>query len=48
MENCAYEIREAEVLMRQAGIRFLDATAKSIEELPSTILHDANLTRHVF
>lgn len=48
LDNCAYEIREAEILMRQAGIRFLDATAKSIEELASTILHDANLTRHVF
>jgi regulator of PEP synthase PpsR (kinase-PPPase family) len=48
LDNCAYEVREAEILMRQAGIRFLDATAKSIEELASTILHDANLTRHVF
>lgn len=48
LDNCAYEVREAEALMRQAAIRFLDATAKSIEELASTILHDANLTRHVF
>ncbi len=48
LENCAFEVREAEVLMRQSAIRFLDATAKSIEELASTILHDANLARHVF
>jgi [pyruvate, water dikinase]-phosphate phosphotransferase / [pyruvate, water dikinase] kinase len=48
LDNCSYEVREAEALMRQAGIRFLDATAKSIEELASTILHDANLTRHIF
>jgi regulator of PEP synthase PpsR (kinase-PPPase family) len=48
LENCTYEVHEAEVLMRTAAIKYLDATAKSIEELASTILHDANLTRHVF
>ncbi|HEX4985150.1 MAG TPA: pyruvate, water dikinase regulatory protein [Burkholderiales bacterium] len=47
-ENCEYEIREAEVLMRSAGIPILDTTTHSIEELATTILQKANLQRHVF
>ena len=48
LENCEYEIREAEILMRAEGISILDTTTKSIEELATTILQKANLQRHVY
>ncbi|HSF48869.1 MAG TPA: pyruvate, water dikinase regulatory protein [Burkholderiales bacterium] len=46
--NCQREIREAEALMQQENISYLDTTTKSIEELATTILHQANLVRHVY
>ncbi|MDN5936511.1 MAG: kinase/pyrophosphorylase [Nitrosospira sp.] len=48
LENCRYEVREAEALMRQEGILFLDATNKSIEELATAVLHHAKLTRKIY
>ncbi len=48
MENCAFEVREAEALMRQEGIPYLDATSKSVEELATTILHEARLVRRIY
>ena len=48
LENCEFEIREADLLMRQEGISVLDTTTRSIEELATTILQKANLQRHVF
>lgn len=46
--NCAFEVREAEALMRQEGIPYIDATAMSVEEMATTILHQAELKRHIF
>jgi regulator of PEP synthase PpsR (kinase-PPPase family) len=48
LENCEYEVREAEALMRREGIPFLDATSKSVEELATTILHEAKLVRRIY
>jgi regulator of PEP synthase PpsR (kinase-PPPase family) len=48
LENCQYEVREAEALMRQAGIPYLDVTSKSVEELSTTILQAAKLTRRIY
>ena len=48
LENCRYEIREAEYLMQQHAIPMLDTTSKSIEEIATTILHRAKLERHIF
>jgi len=48
LENCEHELREAEKLMRQEGISILDTTSRSIEELATTILQQANLQRHVY
>ena len=48
LANCEFEIREAEMLMRHEGIPFLDATSKSVEELATTILHEAKLVRRVY
>ena len=46
--NCEFEVREAEALMRQEGIPYLDATSKSVEELATTILHEAKLVRRIY
>jgi regulator of PEP synthase PpsR (kinase-PPPase family) len=48
LENCASEVREAEALMRQEGIPYLDATSKSVEELATTILQEARLVRRIY
>ena len=48
LANCEFEIREAEALMRQEGIPYLDATSKSVEELATTIVHQAKLVRRVY
>jgi regulator of PEP synthase PpsR (kinase-PPPase family) len=46
--NCEFEVREAEALMRQEGIPYLDVTTKSVEELATTILQQAKLVRRVY
>jgi regulator of PEP synthase PpsR (kinase-PPPase family) len=38
LDNCRYEVGEAEKLMRREGIRWLSSTHKSIEEIATTIL----------
>ena len=48
LENCRYEIGEAQKLMQREGIRWLDSTTKSIEEIAATIMQDVKLDRHVF
>jgi regulator of PEP synthase PpsR (kinase-PPPase family) len=48
LDNCRYEVREAEQLMQREGIPMLDTTSKSIEEIATTILHRAKLARHIF
>jgi regulator of PEP synthase PpsR (kinase-PPPase family) len=48
LENCRYEVREAEVMMQREGIAVLDTTTKSIEEIATTIMHRARLQRHVY
>jgi len=46
--NCRFEVETAETLMRQAGIQFMDSTTKSIEEIATTIVHEAHLVRRVY
>jgi hypothetical protein len=48
LENCRHEVREAEYLMERASIPMLDTTAKSIEEIATTILHRAKVARHIY
>lgn len=48
LENCRYEVREAEALMRREKIPTVDTTTKSIEEIATTILHQGGLTRHIY
>ncbi|MGN6702399.1 MAG: posphoenolpyruvate synthetase regulatory kinase/phosphorylase PpsR [Burkholderiaceae bacterium] len=40
LENCRYEVNEAEKMMRREGIRWMSSTAKSIEEIATTILQE--------
>ena len=40
LENCRYEINEAEKMMRREGIRWMSSTSKSIEEIAATILQE--------
>ena len=48
LENCRQEVQQAEKLMRQAGIAYLDSTTKSIEEIATHVLHEAHLVRRVY
>ncbi|MBL0123308.1 MAG: kinase/pyrophosphorylase [Betaproteobacteria bacterium] len=48
LENCKWEIQAAETLMKNAGVTYLNSTTKSIEELATTILHEAQLDRRVY
>ena len=40
LDNCRYEVREAELMMQREGIGWLSSTHKSIEEIAATILRD--------
>ena len=40
LANCHYEVAEAEKMMRREGIRWLDSSTKSIEEISTTILQE--------
>lgn len=48
LENCRYEVNEAERMMRREGILWLSSTAKSIEEIATTILQDVRLDSRAF
>lgn len=48
LENCRYEVREAEQLMQRDRISAIDTTSRSIEEIATTIVHRAGLQRHIF
>lgn len=45
LENCRYEVNEAESMMRRDGIKWLSSTHKSIEEIAATILQEVKLER---
>ena len=47
-ENCRYEVEHAELMMRREGIRWINSTAKSIEEIATTILRELKIERRVF
>jgi regulator of PEP synthase PpsR (kinase-PPPase family) len=48
IENCRYEVHEAESMMRREGISWLSSTHKSIEEIATTILRDLRPDRLVY
>ena len=48
LDNCRYEVREAEALMQRERIPTLDTTARSIEEIATTILRDIRPDRLIY
>ncbi len=48
LENCRYEVQQAEAMMRREGIAWLSSTHKSIEEIATTILRDVKPDRLVY
>lgn len=46
LQNCRYEVAEAESMMRRSGIEWLSSTTKSIEEIATTILQEV-LPQHL-
>ncbi|WP_338763379.1 pyruvate, water dikinase regulatory protein [Massilia sp. METH4] len=48
IENCRYEVNEAENMMKREGIRWLSSTTKSIEEISTTILQEIKPNRREY
>jgi regulator of PEP synthase PpsR (kinase-PPPase family) len=48
LENCRFETAAAEELMRREGIRCINSTSKSIEEIATTILRELRIQRQVY
>jgi [pyruvate, water dikinase]-phosphate phosphotransferase / [pyruvate, water dikinase] kinase len=48
LSNCRYEVEHAEALMRREGIRWINSTAKSIEEIATTILRELRIERPLY
>jgi len=48
LENCKFETAAAEALMRREGIRCINSTSKSIEEIATTILRELRIQRQVY
>ena len=47
LENCRYELREAEKMMRAEGIRWLDSSTKSIEEISAKVMQEIRIETQV-
>jgi hypothetical protein len=48
LDNCRYEVEEAQSLMRREGIKSINSTSKSIEEIATTILRELRIQRQVY
>lgn len=48
LDNCIYEVTQAEKMMRREGISWLSSTTKSIEEIATTILRDIRPDRLMY
>ncbi len=48
IENCRFEVNEAEAMMRREGVAWLSSTHKSIEEIATTILRDLRPDRLIY
>lgn len=47
LEQCRYEVERAELLFKNNGIRYFDTTTSSIEEIATTIVQNAGLSRRL-
>jgi len=48
LENCRYEVDQGERLMRRYGVRWVNSTTRSIEEIAAQIVEDVKLVRRVY
>ncbi len=48
LDNCRYEVEQAEKLMRRHRVRWLNSTTRSIEEIATKILQDVKLERRAY
>ena len=48
LDNCRYEVEEAESMMRREGVRSINSTSKSIEEIATTILRELRIKRQIY
>jgi len=48
IENCQWEVDQAEKLMRREGVRWLSSTTKSIEEISASLMQTIKLERHSY
>mgnify|MGYP001436111768 CR=1 FL=1 len=46
IENCRYEVNEAEMMMKREGTRWVSTTVKSIEEIATLILQELNIEKN--
>ncbi len=47
-EQCRYEVQAVEALYRAKGIRFLNTTTRSVEEIATRIVQETGLQRHSY
>jgi regulator of PEP synthase PpsR (kinase-PPPase family) len=48
LENCRYEVNEAERMMHREGIRWVSTTVKSIEEIATLMLQELRLEKRAY
>jgi [pyruvate, water dikinase]-phosphate phosphotransferase / [pyruvate, water dikinase] kinase len=48
LENCRFEVQQAENMMRREGLHWVNSTTKSIEEIATTIMQEFKLERRVY
>lgn len=48
LANCNFEVEQAESMMRREGIRWINSTTKSIEEIATTVMRDIKIERHLY
>jgi [pyruvate, water dikinase]-phosphate phosphotransferase / [pyruvate, water dikinase] kinase len=48
IQQCRYEVRAAEAMLRAENIPYLDTSAVSIEEIATTMLHQTGLKRRLY
>ncbi len=48
LENCRYEVNEAERMMQREGIRWVSTTVKSIEEIATMIMQELRLDKRAY
>lgn len=48
LDNCRWEVDQAQCLMKREGIRWLDSTTKSIEEISATLMQTIKLDRPIY